>query len=120
MNEEEIFNCPFCGNEPAPYHKGIGCTTYRCPLSGMMFSYKDWNNQSVAKELKQLRQWEQTVRENSPLLNRMENAEKKLESVLELRLCEQRHTILLPDRLYTFTVDPTCKDCNKVLDSLCP
>lgn len=29
----------------------------------------------------------------------------------EMRLCEQRHTILKPDTLYKFTADPTCPKC---------
>ncbi|HHE8522282.1 TPA: hypothetical protein ACQSRC_004429 [Pseudomonas aeruginosa] len=29
----------------------------------------------------------------------------------ELRLCEQRHTVLQPDRTYLFTVDPNCATC---------
>ncbi|HCT2654609.1 TPA: hypothetical protein OTR99_000789 [Pseudomonas aeruginosa] len=29
----------------------------------------------------------------------------------ELRLCEQRHTLLQPDRTYLFTVDPNCATC---------
>ncbi|HGM5697404.1 TPA: hypothetical protein ACKPZN_003842 [Pseudomonas aeruginosa] len=29
----------------------------------------------------------------------------------ELRLCEQHHTVLQPDRTYLFTVDPNCATC---------
>ncbi len=36
------------------------------------------------------------------------------EKVTELRLCEQRHTVLKPNRLYRFTVDENCAKCKEI------
>lgn len=33
------------------------------------------------------------------------------QDVLELRLCEQKHTVLKPRQAYLFTVDPSCSAC---------
>lgn len=33
------------------------------------------------------------------------------EDVMEMRLCEQDHVTLRPDRKYIFTVDPNCANC---------
>lgn len=37
--------------------------------------------------------------------------QRQLAEVIELKLCESRNLCLKPNKLYKFTVDPSCKLC---------
>jgi hypothetical protein len=40
--DAELLPCPFCGKEPAPYHRGVGCVTTGCILNGLHLDYDKW------------------------------------------------------------------------------
>ncbi len=47
---EELKPCPFCGNEPAPYWKGVGCVTSGCLLNGLHLDADKWNRRAQPAE----------------------------------------------------------------------
>lgn len=47
---DELKPCPFCGNEPAPYWKGVGCATSGCLLNGLHLDADKWNRRAQPAE----------------------------------------------------------------------
>lgn len=42
----KLMPCPFCGKEPAPYHKGVGCVTTGCIINGLHLDYDKWQQRA--------------------------------------------------------------------------